>query len=73
MFVTAKKYLHDNNVRSIESRQDLHDTLVNRESGGIYITTIQKFCEATGLLSNRSNIICISDEAQEPKPELVLN
>lgn len=63
LFVTAKKYLHDNNVRSIESRQDLHDTLVNRESGGIYITTIQKFCEATGLLSNRSNIICISDEA----------
>lgn len=63
LFVTAKKYLHDNNVRSIESRQDLHDTLVNRESGGVYITTIQKFCETTGLLSNRSNIICISDEA----------
>lgn len=63
LFVTAKKYLHDNNVRSIESRQDLHDTLVNRESGGIYITTIQKFCESTGLLSDRSNIICISDEA----------
>lgn len=63
LFVTAKKYLHDNNVRSIESRQDLHDTLVNRESGGVYITTIQKFCESTGLLSNRSNIICISDEA----------
>lgn len=63
LFVTAKKYLHDNNVRSIESRQDLHDTLINRESGGVYITTIQKFCESTGLLSNRSNIICISDEA----------
>ena len=63
LFVTAKKYLHDNNVRSIESRQDLHDTLVNRESGGVYITTIQKFCESTGLLSNRSNIICIFDEA----------
>lgn len=63
LFVTAKKYLHDNSVRSIESRQDLHDTLINRESGGIYITTIQKFCESTGLLSNRSNIICISDEA----------
>lgn len=63
LFVTSKKYLHDNNVRSIETRQDLHDTLVNRESGGVYITTIQKFCESTGLLSNRSNIICISDEA----------
>lgn len=63
LFVTSKKYLHDNNVRSIGTRQDLHDTLVNQESGGVYITTIQKFCESTGLLSNRSNIICISDEA----------
>ena len=63
LFVTAKKYLHDKNVKSIDSRKDLQDTLVNRESGGVYITTIQKFCESTGLLSNRSNIICISDEA----------
>lgn len=63
LFVTAKKYLHDENVRSIETREDLHDTLANRESGGVYITTIQKFCEDTGVLSERSNIICISDEA----------
>lgn len=63
LFVTAKKYLHEDDVRSIESRQDLHDTLNDRPSGGIYITTIQKFCESTGLLSDRSNIICISDEA----------
>jgi len=62
LFVTAKKYFRDNNVRSIESRQDLQDTLTNQESGGVYITTIQKFCESTGLLSDRSNIICISDE-----------
>mgnify|MGYP004524838919 FL=1 len=63
LFVTAKKYLHEDDVRSIENRQDLHDTLNDRPSGGIYITTIQKFCESTGLLSDRSNIICISDEA----------
>lgn len=63
LFVTAKKYLHDENVRSIESREDLSTTLSNQESGGVYITTIQKFCEETGLLSDRSNIICISDEA----------
>ena len=63
IFETAKKYLHDNNVRSIETRKDLGDTLSTQESGGVYITTIQKFCENTGLLSNRSNIICISDEA----------
>jgi len=63
IFVSSKKYLHDTNVRSIESRQDLMNELCNKASGGVYITTIQKFCEKTGLLSNRNNIICISDEA----------
>lgn len=63
LFVTAKKYLHENDVRSIENRDDLEKTLRDRPSGGVYITTIQKFCEKTGLLSKRSNIICISDEA----------
>lgn len=63
LFVTAKRYLHEADVRSIETRNDLGVTLANKPSGGVYITTIQKFCEKTGLLSNRSNIICISDEA----------
>jgi len=82
LFVSSKRYLHDNNVRSIESRSDLQKVLgveisnlpkvaeepasysmTGAESGGVFLTTIQKFCESTGLLSNRSNIICISDEA----------
>lgn len=63
LFVTAKKYLHEKDVRSIETRKDLSDTLNDKPSGGVYITTIQKFCETTGQLSDRSNIICISDEA----------
>lgn len=63
LFVTAKRYLHEADVRSIETRNDLGVTLANKPSGGVYITTIQKFCEKTGLLSKRSNIICISDEA----------
>lgn len=63
LFATATKYLHESDVRSIESRKDLELTLKDRPSGGVYITTIQKFCENTGLLSDRSNIICISDEA----------
>ena len=62
-FIVAKQFLNDNNIRSIETREDLKTTLENIESGGVYITTIQKFCESTGLLSNRDNIICISDEA----------
>jgi type I restriction enzyme R subunit len=82
LFVASKRYLHDNNVRSIESRSDLQEALgvdnsdalfaaepapqygaTGAESGGVFLTTIQKFCESTGLLSTRSNIICISDEA----------
>lgn len=63
LFVASKRFLHDSNVRSIESRKDLTEALGGSASGGVYITTIQKFCESTGLLSERSNIICISDEA----------
>lgn len=63
LFITAKKFLHDENIRSIESRKDLKETLDNKPSGGVYLTTIQKFSEDIGLLSERENIICISDEA----------
>lgn len=63
IFTMAKKFLHELDVRSIENREDMKKTLNNKPSGGIYITTIQKFCEQIGLLSNRNNIICISDEA----------
>ena len=63
LFVTAKKYLHEEDVRSIETRKDMLETLKDKPSGGVYITTIQKFCESTGLLSDRCNIVCISDEA----------
>lgn len=69
VFAGAKRYLHDNDIRAFESRQDLRDTLLSKESGGVYITTIQKFCEDTGLLSDRSNIICISDEAHRTQIE----
>lgn len=63
LFITAKRFLHDQNVRSIESRKDLKETLDSKPSGGVYLTTIQKFSEDIGLLSERENIICISDEA----------
>ena len=37
------------------------------QSGGFYICTIQKFCDRKddliGLINDRSNIICFSDEA----------
>ena len=63
IFTYAKRYFHDDDVRSIESREDLSKTLKDKPGGGVYITTIQKFCSETGLLSDRNNVICISDEA----------
>lgn len=69
-FVNAKQFLCDENVRSLESREDLKTTLLANESGGVYITTIQKFCETTGLLSERDNIFCISDEAHRTQLSL---
>src|SRR5699024_1166946 len=62
LFEASKRYLKDKKVMSISSRDELNQELSKNQSGGVYITTIQKFCEDTGLLSNRENIICISDE-----------
>lgn len=63
LFEESKRYLKTENVKTISSRAELKKELSINESGGVYITTIQKFEEATGLLSERNNIICISDEA----------
>ena len=44
-------------------REDLVRKLKDLQTGGIIFTTIQKFEEGTGLLSERDNIIVITDEA----------
>lgn len=46
-----------------ESREDLKRLLAGRQANGIIFTTAQKFEEATGLLSERSNIVVMADEA----------
>lgn len=63
LFVNSKRYLKTENVKTIGSRAELKQELSTNQSGGVYITTIQKFEEGIGLLSDRTNIICISDEA----------
>ena len=73
LFVTAKKFLNEVDVRSIESRADLKATLKNRPSGGVYVITIQKFCEEIGELSARENIICFSDEAHRTQINIGVN
>lgn len=62
-FENAKEFLVDENSISIPNRKKLGEYLGDIQSGGIYLMTIQKFSEGIGLLSNRTNIICMSDEA----------
>ena len=69
-FTNAKKFIGDNTVVSVESRSDLRDLLQGRQSGGVFLTTIHKFTEDTRLLSDRSNVICISDEAHRSQVNL---
>ena len=69
-FVSAKTFIGDNTVESVESRADLRSKLQGRQSGGVFLTTIHKFTEDTELLTNRSNVICISDEAHRSQVNL---
>ena len=45
------------------SRENLKELLKNRAVNGIIFTTMQKFAEGSGLLSDRRNIIVMADEA----------
>jgi type I restriction enzyme, R subunit len=69
-FTNAKGYIGDNSVISVESRDDLRKELNGRNSGGVFLTTIHKFNEDTQLLTERSNVICISDEAHRSQTNL---
>ncbi|MFA7501338.1 MAG: HsdR family type I site-specific deoxyribonuclease [Sulfurimonas sp.] len=69
-FTNAKNYIGDNGILSVESRAHLRELLQGRESGGVFLTTIHKFTEDIKLLSNRTNIICISDEAHRSQTNL---
>ena len=69
-FVGSKKYIGDDMVVSIESREKLRQELQGRTSGGVYMTTIQKFTEDLQMLTDRANVICISDEAHRSQINL---
>lgn len=69
-FVESKKFIGDNEVIKITDREHLKNKLGTRNSGGVYLTTIQKFTENTDLLSDRNNIICISDEAHRSQTNI---
>jgi type I restriction enzyme R subunit len=69
-FTNAKEFIGDENVISVETRNDLKTYLQGRNSGGVFLTTIHKFTESTELLTNRNNVICISDEAHRSQINL---
>jgi type I restriction enzyme, R subunit len=69
-FTNAKAFIGDDNVISVETRAELKTYLQNRNSGGVFLTTIHKFTESLELLTNRTNVICISDEAHRSQVNL---
>ena len=67
VFCLSQDLLREQPVQAT-TRQELRALLANRPSGGIVFATIQKFMpgedeDAFPLLSDRSNIVVIADEA----------
>ncbi|MDO6488426.1 HsdR family type I site-specific deoxyribonuclease [Colwellia sp. 6_MG-2023] len=69
-FGNAKTYIGDNSIETVTSRTHLRELLKGRNSGGLFLTTIHKFTEDTELLTDRCNVICISDEAHRSQVNL---
>jgi type I restriction enzyme R subunit len=69
-FTNAKRFIGDNTVVSVESRANLRELIQGRQSGGVFLSTIHKFTEDTHLLTDRTNVICISDEAHRSQTNL---
>ena len=73
LFTKSKEFLNLGEVKVVPTRKVLRKELGARESGGFYICTIQKFCDREddkiGLINDRSNIICFSDEAHRTQLE----
>lgn len=73
LFTKSKEYLNLGEVSIVKTRAHLRQELGARQSGGFYICTIQKFCDRKddkiGLINDRKNIICFSDEAHRTQIE----
>ena len=72
-FVNAKLFVGDETIINVETRKELGELLRGRKSGGVFLTTIHKFSEDINLLSDRANIICISDEAHRSQTNISQN
>ena len=68
-FCSASEFLRQEPVKC-DSRADVKEILEGRKTGGVVFSTIQKFEEETGLLSDRKNIIVMVDEAHRTQYNL---
>ena len=73
LFTKSSEFLNLGDVSVVKNRAWLRQELRTRQSGGFYICTIQKFCDREndkiGLINDRRNIICFSDEAHRSQIE----
>ena len=73
LFTKSSEFLGLGEVSVVPNRKILRQEMGARESGGFFICTIQKFCDRKedkiGLINERSNIICFSDEAHRTQIE----
>lgn len=68
-FLNAYDYLRNKAV-SIKSRKDLIEKLEDKKHFGIYFTTVQKFTEETGALTNRDDVFILVDEAHRTQSNI---
>ena len=68
-FCSASEFLRQEPIKC-DSRSDVKQVLEGRKTGGVVFSTIQKFEEETGLLSDRKNIIVMVDEAHRTQYNL---
>ncbi len=61
-FSKCERFLRQKPVQAA-SRENLRELLMGREANGIIFTTMQKFEESDGPLSERRNIVVMTDEA----------
>ena len=61
-FARCREFLRQT-PQQAQSRQHLKDLLAGRQANGIIFTTMQKFEEGDGPLSERRNIVVMADEA----------
>ncbi len=68
-FAAGRALLRQDPIQAVN--QEHLKALLDRAAGGVVFTTIQKFAEAHGVVSERSNVVVMTDEAHRSQYGLV--